>query len=105
MIEAWKFRSGTLDEAIFNQVVNVNEYHLPSCFESSDIVIDVGAHIGSFAQAVVSRGCRRVYCIEPDRSNFEIAADEFEAAYRRWLRTTGPGRCVAVGREHGRTVL
>jgi FkbM family methyltransferase len=74
MIETWKFRSGTLDEAIFNQVVNVNEYHLPLSFEPGDIVIDVGAHIGSFAQAVVSRGCRRVYCIEPDRLNFEIAA-------------------------------
>lgn len=79
MIEPWKFRSGTLDEAIFNQVVVVNEYHLPSCFEPDDVVIDVGTHIGSFAQAVVSRGCRRVYCIEPDRSNFEIAATNLKA--------------------------
>ena len=68
MIEPWKFRKDTLDESIFNQVVNVNEYHLPLAFEPDDIVIDIGAHIGSFAQAVVSRGCRRVYCIEPDRS-------------------------------------
>jgi len=74
VIEAWKFRNGTLDEAIFNQVVVVNEYHLPPCFEPDDIVVDVGAHIGSFAEAVVSRGCRSVYCIEPDRSNLEIAA-------------------------------
>src|SRR5690349_1783872 len=73
MNDAWKFRDGTLDEAIYRQVVTINEYHLPESFEPSDVVIDVGAHIGSFAQAVLSRGCRRLYCIEPDRSNFEIA--------------------------------
>jgi FkbM family methyltransferase len=74
MIEPWTFRNGTLDEAIFHQVVRVNEYHLPDRFEPDDIIIDVGSHIGSFAQAVLSRGCRSLYCIEPDRSNFEIAA-------------------------------
>lgn len=74
MIEAWTFRGGTLDEAIFHQVVRVNEYRLPDRFESRDIIIDIGSHIGAFAQAVLSRGCGSLYCIEPDRSNFEIAA-------------------------------
>ena len=44
-------------------------------FAASDIVIDVGAHIGSFAEAVLSRGCEKVYCIEADGANFEIAAE------------------------------
>jgi FkbM family methyltransferase len=74
MTEPWSFRNGTLDRAIFNGVVAFNEYRLPERFAPSDIVIDVGAHIGSFAEAVLSRGCRSLYCIEPDRSNFEIAA-------------------------------
>ena len=74
MTEAWSFRGGTLDQAIFNAVVRFNEYRLPESFAPNDIVIDVGAHIGSFAQAVLSRGCRNVTCIEPDRSNFQIAA-------------------------------
>lgn len=74
MTEAWKFRKGTLDNAIFNQVVVFNEYQLPGRFQPGDIVIDIGTHIGAFAEAVLSRGCRKVYCIEPDRSNFEIAA-------------------------------
>jgi FkbM family methyltransferase len=56
-------------------VVVFNEYRLPDRFAPDDIVIDVGAHIGSFAQAVLARGCRKVFCIEPDRSNFQIAAD------------------------------
>src|SRR5215213_9325304 len=74
MTEPWTFRNGTLDQAIFDGVVVHNEYRLPERFAPGDMVIDVGAHIGSFAEAVVSRGCRNVTCIEPDRSNFEIAA-------------------------------
>ena len=74
MTEPWTFRNGILDRAIFNGVFVLNEYRLPERFAPGDIVIDVGAHIGSFAEAVVSRGCRKVTCIEPDRSNFEIAA-------------------------------
>jgi FkbM family methyltransferase len=69
-----EFRNGTLDRAIFNGVVISNEYRLPDSFAPGDIVIDVGAHIGSFAQAVLSRGCRKVYSIEADGANFEIAA-------------------------------
>ena len=75
MTEAWRFRNGTLDQAIFNGVVVFNEYRLPDRFAASDIVIDVGAHIGSFAEAVLSRGCEKVYCIEADSANFEIATE------------------------------
>src|SRR5262245_30357475 len=74
MTEAWNFRSGTLDQAIFNGVDVFNEYRLPDRFQPDEIVIDIGAHIGTFAEAAVSRGCRKVYCIEPDRTNCEIAA-------------------------------
>ncbi len=75
MTEAWRFRNGTLDQTIFNIVVLFNEYRLPPRFAPGDIVIDVGAHIGSFAHAALSRGCEKVYCIEADRTNFEIAAE------------------------------
>jgi FkbM family methyltransferase len=75
MTEAWRFRNGTLDEAIFNNVVGRNEYRLPDRFAANDIVIDVGAHIGSFVQAVLTRGCENVYAIEADGANFEIAAE------------------------------
>jgi FkbM family methyltransferase len=71
---AWQFRIGTLDRAIFSAVVEFNEYRLPDTFTPGDIVIDVGAHIGAFAEAVLSRGCRKLFCIEPDQTNCEIAA-------------------------------
>ena len=70
-----EFRNGTLDAAIFNDVVVRNEYRLPARFAADDIVIDIGAHIGAFAQAVLARGCENVTGVEPDAANFEIAAD------------------------------
>ena len=75
MSGVWRFRDGTLDKTIFNDVVLFNEYQLPARFAPDDIVIDVGTHIGSFAHAVLSRGCGTVYCIEADRTNFELAAE------------------------------
>ena len=70
----WTFRPSTLDRPIFNGVVVHNEYRLPDAFQPHDIVIDVGAHIGSFSYAAVWRGCQNVYAVEPDEANFEIAA-------------------------------
>lgn len=75
MSEDWKFRNGTLDQWIFNGVVVFNEYRLPPAFAPDDIILDIGAHIGSFAYAAASRGCENVYCFEPDRTNLELAAE------------------------------
>jgi FkbM family methyltransferase len=83
MTGAWRFRDGTLDRTIFNIVVLFNEYRLPDRFAPGDIVIDIGAHIGSFAYAVVSRGCENVTCIEADRTNFEIAAENLRPQLER----------------------
>lgn len=71
----WTFRPGTLDRAVFNGVVFENEYQLPSRFAPDDIVIDVGAHIGSFAYAALLRGCQQVFSVEPDPANCEIALE------------------------------
>jgi FkbM family methyltransferase len=71
----WRFRSGTLDQLIFARVVADNEYRLPERFEPEDVVVDVGAHIGSFTHAVVLRGGQRVWSIEPDRANCALAAE------------------------------
>ena len=63
---------------IFNGVVALNEYRLPPRFSPSDLVLDVGAHIGSFAHAVVSRGGEHVLSIEPDRANCSLAAEHLK---------------------------
>jgi FkbM family methyltransferase len=79
MSDTWTFRPGTPDRMIFNDVVGRNEYRLPDRFTPSDVVIDVGAHIGSFAYAVVQRGCRLVSCFEPDRDNCRSAATHLQS--------------------------
>jgi FkbM family methyltransferase len=71
----WRFRPATLDRAVFNDVIFENEYRLPSRFAPDDIVLDVGAHIGSFAYAALLRGCQKVFSVEPDRANCEIALE------------------------------
>jgi FkbM family methyltransferase len=79
----WTFRPGTLDRTIFNGVVVFNEYRLPPRFAAADIVIDVGAHIGSFAYAVVTRGGEHVYSIEPDPVNCACARENLEPYIER----------------------
>ena len=74
---------------IFDGVVALDEYRLPERFEPDDVVVDVGAHIGSFAYAVVLRGGKHVLSIEPDRTNCAFAAEHLrpyvEQGYVRLL--------------------
>lgn len=67
------FRPGTCDYDVYRQVVQCNEYGLPETFQPDDIVLDVGAHIGSFAFACVQRGARHVVAFEPDPENRSLA--------------------------------
>ncbi|MBI3465336.1 MAG: FkbM family methyltransferase [Planctomycetes bacterium] len=67
-----RFRPDTMDRAIFDSVNSGNEYRLPPLFESSDVLMDVGGHIGSFSFAALSRGAGKVYTFEAEASNFEL---------------------------------
>jgi FkbM family methyltransferase len=78
MSDVWNFRSNTPDRWIYNDVVRRNEYRLPDRFTASDVVIDVGAHIGTFAYAAVERGCRRVFSFEPDGENCRYATTHLQ---------------------------
>jgi FkbM family methyltransferase len=59
-------------------VVVLNEYRLPDRFVPGDVVIDVGAHIGAFAYAVVQRGAEHVWSLEPDPANCAFAAENLK---------------------------
>jgi FkbM family methyltransferase len=87
MSDAWTFRPDTMDRWIFDGVVRHNEYNLPDRFKPSDIIIDVGAHIGTFAYAVFERGCRHVYSFEPDAENCRMAGHHLSQYIDAgWLR-------------------
>jgi FkbM family methyltransferase len=77
--DAWSFRPGTLDQMIFDGVVALDEYRLPERFAPDDVVVDVGAHIGSFAYAVVVRGGKHVWSFEPDHANCMLAAEHLRS--------------------------
>lgn len=65
-------REDTQDEQAWQEVFVDNEYQLPPNFDANDVIIDIGAHIGSFALACRIRGAQRIYCYEPDRENFNL---------------------------------
>lgn len=66
------YRPGTDDVTILDEVLNQNEYRLPVSFDSEDVILDIGAHIGTFALACLQRGARRIFCYEPDDENFKL---------------------------------
>lgn len=66
-----KIRPNTWDAAICQSVMADNEYNLPEDMTGM-VVLDIGAHIGSFLKACHDRGARRVICYEPDKDNFEL---------------------------------
>lgn len=65
----WHFRPGTWDQAIFESVAVKNEYRLPDRFAPRDVIVDIGAHIGSFGFAALSRGAGVVYACEAFPAN------------------------------------
>jgi FkbM family methyltransferase len=66
----------TWDEAIFEWVVNKNEYGILNL--DNAIILDVGAHIGSFAYIAKIKGSSRIYCYEAELENFELLKENLK---------------------------
>ena len=73
-LPAFSAREGSSDASIVRSVVLENEYRLPAVLAADAVVVDVGAHIGSFSWAVTMRGAAAVYTYEPDPGNWERAS-------------------------------
>lgn len=71
-------RPETNDFNIFDSVVQHNEYQLPERLKHDDVIIDIGAHIGSFTYAALTRGAARVYAYEAHPINYVVAARNLE---------------------------
>jgi FkbM family methyltransferase len=67
------FRQNACDAAVWASVVDRNEYRLPRRFRPEDVIVDIGAHIGSFSWACHLRGSRKIFAFEPDAENFALA--------------------------------
>ncbi len=66
-------RTDTVDREVFRSVAIQNEYALPDRLEPRDLILDVGAHIGSFVRACHERGSREIHAFEPHPENFALA--------------------------------
>ncbi len=66
-----RIRPNTWDSTIAQNVLVDNEYALPVSLQGC-VILDIGAHIGSFAIACQKRNAKIVACYEPDAENFEI---------------------------------
>lgn len=68
----WRDREGTWDRRIFKEVVQDDEYGLPASFSPLDVVMDIGAHLGSFSWACLTRGAGLIFAYEVDCENFQL---------------------------------
>ncbi len=69
----FSFRKDTNDSLIYESIFIYDEYKLPDRFLETDVIVDIGAHVGFFTYAAAQRGTRNVYAFEPDQENYEIA--------------------------------
>jgi FkbM family methyltransferase len=67
------FRTGTMDQGIWRDVVENNEYRLPEQFRPADVLLDIGTHIGAFSYAALVRGAGHVWAFEANAANWLIA--------------------------------
>lgn len=75
----FRLRAGTSDEAVWDECVTSNAYELPMRIDGA-IVLDVGANIGAFTHAALSRGAEFAYGIEPAPDNIPV----LQRNLRRW---------------------
>lgn len=70
----FKFRTDTIDSYIFYKIIHDNEYKLQDDL-SDKIIVDIGAHIGSFSIAALQRNAAYVYAYEAHPENYELAKE------------------------------
>ena len=79
---SFQFRPNTCDENVFRSVVLNNEYRLPDRFGPSDLILDIGGHIGSFVHACEMRGAGTIVTFEPDLENFRRLCENLRLDFR-----------------------
>lgn len=63
---------GARDQDVWQAAFVQDEYHCPA-FEATDVVVDLGMHIGGFACRAWMNGSRRVYGFEVDADSCALA--------------------------------
>lgn len=71
------FREGTCDFNVAYDVLVRNQYELPA-LTSDSVVVDIGAHIGSFSALAYNKGSRNIYAFEANKENYQIAKEHLK---------------------------
>ena len=75
----FRFRPGTNDRLIYEGIYEQNEYRLPPSFNSLDLIVDIGAHVGFFSALALERGAGVVYAVEAHPENYQLAVQHLKA--------------------------
>jgi FkbM family methyltransferase len=66
--KGFTIRSGTYDDYIVREISSYKSLEITP----EDVVLDIGANIGTFSRTALLAGARRVISVEPDPENFEL---------------------------------
>lgn len=74
-----KFAWGDQPESVINhirrEVLVVGHYEKHTEVKAGDVVVDVGANVGAFAEAIMIQDPGKVYCLEPSAALFPILCE------------------------------
>lgn len=74
----WQYRPNTFDWNIFDSVCVHNEYALPNPLPPQSLVVDVGAHIGSFCWAARNVNANAIVAFEASPENYSFLTRNIE---------------------------
>lgn len=103
----WKMVRAREELGIWCDLVLRNEYRLPDRMDGMTVV-DVGAHVGTFARCCLERGAARVICLEPCSDNFAMLSENLRAYGHNatliraaaWTHSNGISLTRPGGAEH-----
>jgi FkbM family methyltransferase len=100
----FEYRPGTPDWRVLHEVVDRDDYHITQNTIGSDaVVIDIGAHIGSFSVLAASRAPESVVLsYEPDSANFRLLTRNIA---RNGLSNVKTFKCAVAGTSGPKTLF
>jgi FkbM family methyltransferase len=102
----FRIRPRTTDRTTLNEMLMFRPYETDPrfCVSEADVVVDIGAHIGTFAILAAAQATQgKVYAVEPVPGNFEVLCENvrFNQAANVVTICAAIGPCSGTGRIYG----